>query len=359
MPSEILMPRLGWDMKVGTVAEWRKRPGEHVEAGDVICVIEGDKSTSDLEAEGSGTLHVVASPEAGTELPVGAVLAYLLQPGEAVPGGARTVATPRARRAAKALGVDWRDVRGSGRGGRILERDIQQAAAAGSAPVAEAAALHGIRRVTAERLALSARSVVPVTLTTEADATALVRLRDQADPAPSYTDLLVKIVAVALSEHPALNASLGDGGIVEHAEIHIGIAVDVPGGLVVPVVRDVQTRSVNAIASESRRLIDAAQNGTLRSDDQHDATFTISNLGMYEIDAFTPVVNLPQCAILGVGRIVARPVVTDEATERVEVRRMLALSLTFDHRLVDGAPAARFLQHVKHLVERPTSWLFR
>jgi pyruvate dehydrogenase E2 component (dihydrolipoamide acetyltransferase) len=200
---------------------------------------------------------------------------------------------------------------------------------------------------------------VPVTLTTDADATTLVRLRDEADPAPAYTDLLVKIVATALGDHPALNASLTDDGIVEHADIHIGIAVDVPGGLVVPVVRDVGTRSVNAIASETRRLIDAAQNGRLSSEDQRGATFTISNLGMYEIDAFTPVVNLPQCAILGVGRIVARPVVTDEDGERIEVRRMLALSLTFDHRLIDGAPAARFLQRVKHLVERPTLWLFR
>jgi pyruvate dehydrogenase E2 component (dihydrolipoamide acetyltransferase) len=342
------MPRLGWDMKVGSVAEWRKQPGEHVEVGDVICLIEGDKATSELEAEASGTLHVT-SREPGAEVPVGTVLAYLLAPGEAAPiasnGQRRVVATPRARRAAKALGVDWRTLPGSGRGGRVLERDVQ-----GVAPTEQ---LHGVRRVTAERVTLSARTVVPVTLTTDADATSLWRLRQEVEPdgAPSYTDLLVKIVALALTEHPALNA--------DHAEVHIAVAVDTPRGLVAPVVRDAATRSVNAIASETRRLVDAAREGRLSAQDLEGATFTISNLGMYEIDAFTPVVNVPQCAILGVGRVVARPVVTDEASERVEVRRMLALSLTFDHRLVDGAPAARFLQRVKQLVERPTLWLFR
>jgi pyruvate dehydrogenase E2 component (dihydrolipoamide acetyltransferase) len=353
MPTEVVMPRLGWDMKVGSVAEWRKQPGEHVEVGDVICLIEGDKTTSELEAEASGTLHVT-SREPGAEVPVGTVLAYLLAPGEAAPtpiasnGQRRVVATPRARRAARALGVDWRALPGSGRGGRVLERDVHGAAAA--APTQQ---LHGIRRVTAERVTLSARTVVPVTLTTEADATSLSRLRQEVEPdnAPSYTDLLVKIVALALTEHTALNA--------DHADVHIALAVDTPRGLVAPVVRDAATRSVNAIASETRRLVDAAREGRLSLHDQEGATFTISNLGMYEIDSFTPVVNVPQCAILGVGRVVARPVVADEASERVEVRRMLALSLTFDHRLVDGAPAARFLQRVKHLVERPTLWLFR
>jgi pyruvate dehydrogenase E2 component (dihydrolipoamide acetyltransferase) len=371
MPTEILMPRLGWDMKVGSVAEWRKKPGERVEAGEVICLIEGDKATSELEAESGGTLHVVTAAS-GAEVPVGTVLAYLLAPGEIAPGAGfeangetRIVATPRARRAAKALGLDWRGVPGSGRGGRILERDVQRASTLKqhvqhAPPPAPTHALHGIRRVTAERLAASARSVVPVTLTTDADATSLARLREEAgSDAPSYTDLLVKIVALALSEHPALNASLTDHGIVEHSDVHIGIAVETPRGLVVPVVRDVAARSVYAIAAETRRLIAAALEGQLAPDDQHGGTFTISNLGMYEIDAFTPIVNLPECAILGLGRVVARPVVTDEPSERIEVRRMLALSLTFDHRLVDGAPAARFLQHVKHLVERPTLWLFR
>ncbi len=295
---------------------------------------------------------------------MGTVLAYLVAPGEELPtsNGAeahRVVATPRARRAAKAHGIDWRTVSGSGRGGRILERDVLQAASMSPA----ARPLTGVRRVTAERLSESAQRVVPVTLTTEADATHLVELRDQAvadgGAAPAYTDLLIKIVAVALRGHPRLNAELTDSGIVQHAHINIGLAVDTPQGLLVPVIQHTAERSVEQIALETTRLVDAARGGRCRPEDLRDATFTITNLGMYEIDAFTRVVTLPQCAVLGVGRIVARPVVVDETSERVAARRMVALSLSFDHRLVDGAPAARFLQTIKHFVERPTSWLFR
>ncbi|HET6318449.1 MAG TPA: dihydrolipoamide acetyltransferase family protein [Chloroflexota bacterium] len=366
MPVEIVMPRLGWDMKVGSVAEWLKRDGDQVASGEPVCLISGDKATTELEAIDSGILRIpINSPEPGVEVAVGTVLAYLVGPGEALPASngaapSRIVATPRARRAASAHGVDWHTVQGSGRGGRILERDVLQAAS--TAPTA-ADPLTGIRRVTAERLSASAQQVVPVTLTTEIDATTLVDLRNQAvadsQTAPTYTDLLVKIVAIALTEHPALNASITPDGVTQHAQVHIGLAVDTSHGLVVPVIRDVQQRSVDDIARDAARLVDAARNGRSRPEDLHGATFTITNLGMYDIDAFTPVVNLPQCAVLGVGRIVARPVVVDEVSERVAVRRMLTLSLTFDHRLVDGAPAARFLQTVKHLVERPTRWLFR
>ncbi len=372
MPVEIVMPRLGWDMKVGSIAEWLKHEGDHVESGEPVCLITGDKATTELEAVQGGILRIPAtSPRPGVEVAVGTVLAYLDAPGEAVSSDqatdqTRIVATPRARRAASAQGIDWRAVVGSGRGGRILERDILRAASA-KPPASAVSPLTGIRRVTAERLSESAQRVVPVTLTTEADATMLAELRTQAAadraatdaPVPTYSDLLVKIVAVALREHPALNASLTEAGVVEHAQINIGLAVDSPGGLLVPVLRDVGSRSVEQIAVEAAQLIERARAGRSRPDDLRDGTFTITNLGMYEIDAFTPVVSLPQCAVLGVGRIVASPVVLDEASERVSVRRMLTLSLTFDHRLVDGAPAARFLQTVKHLVERPTRWLFR
>jgi pyruvate dehydrogenase E2 component (dihydrolipoamide acetyltransferase) len=229
--------------------------------------------------------------------------------------------------------------------------------------------LQGVRRVTAERLAHSARTVAAVTLSTEADATMLVQLRQQAraercdsnndDDVPGVTDLMIKIVALALAEHPGMNAELTEQGIVQHAQVHIAIAVDTPHGLIAPVVRDADARSVASVAREFKRLVGAARDGTSRPEDLDGATFTITNLGMYEIDVFTPMVNLPQCAILGLGRIIARPVVVDDTSEKVAVRRMLSLSLTFDHRLVDGAPAARFLQHVKHFVERPTLWLFR
>jgi pyruvate dehydrogenase E2 component (dihydrolipoyllysine-residue acetyltransferase) len=387
MPTEISMPRLGWDMKVGSVAEWLKKDGEHVDAGEPICTIAGDKATVELEAPESGVLRLSPrSPGEGMEVPVGTVLAYLVAAGEAIPAselstsaaerstaGRRVVASPRARRAAAELGVDWRRLVGSGRGGRILERDVTGAGlrsqARAEAPQAPGVRLefNGIRRLTAERMALSARTVAPVTLTTEADATPLVRLREQAlaerqhepESVPGYTDVLVKITAIALSEQPALNASLTEDGLIQHRDINIAIAVETDTGLVAPVVRGADSMSVEAIARESRRLIEAARSATIRADNLAGATFTITNLGMYDVDAFTPIINLPQCAILGLGRIVARPVVMDEKTDEIAVRRMLTLSLTFDHRLVDGAPAARFLQRIKHLVERPTLWLFR
>ena len=344
------------------------------------------------------------------EVPIGTVLAYLLGPGEDTPAAAandgprrsgtatsaapelasslangaaetgaaklgekvgRIVASPRARRAAEARGIDWRSLTGSGRGGRILERDVASAAPTAAeavpTPAEPALPLQGIRRLTAERMALSAKTVAAVTLTTEADATALVRLREQAvaeqrnaaDDLPTYTDLMIKVVALALAEHPSLNAELTEHGIVQHPTANVAIAVDTEHGLIAPVVRDAANQSVSAIASETQRLIAAARHGSIRKEDLEGGTFTITNLGMFEIDAFTPMVNLPQCAILGLGRIIAKPVVVDAASEQVGVRRMLSLSLTFDHRLVDGAPAARFLQRIKHLVERPTLWLFR
>ncbi|MGH2346076.1 MAG: 2-oxo acid dehydrogenase subunit E2, partial [Chloroflexota bacterium] len=176
-------------------------------------------------------------------------------------------------------------------------------------------------------------------------------------PTPSYTDLLARLAALVLLEHPGLNSTLTGDSIVRHEAVHIGIAVDTEQGLLVPVVRDAHLKSIQHIAEESAELIAAARAGKSKSDQLGGSTFSITNLGMYEIDAFTPIINLPECAILGVGRIVARQVVIDEETEEVAVRKMLVLSLTFDHRVVDGAPAARFLQQIKRSIEQPYGWL--
>jgi pyruvate dehydrogenase E2 component (dihydrolipoamide acetyltransferase) len=169
--------------------------------------------------------------------------------------------------------------------------------------------------------------------------------------------LLVKLCAVALAEHPPLNARLDGDDIVTSDAAHIGIAVDTERGLLVPVIRDVGAKSLRQIAHESVALAEQARSGSLAPDALVGSTFTITNLGMYEIDAFTPIINLPDCAILGMGRIVPKQVVIDPEAERVAIRHMAFLSLTFDHRLVDGAPAARFLQRVKHFVEQPYLWL--
>lgn len=211
-------------------------------------------------------------------------------------------------------------------------------------------------------MAASAHTAAPVTLTSEVDATELVRLRKQlqddgGQPVPSYNDLLAKLAARALMEHPAANARLDGDSIVQAATANIGVAVDSERGLLVPVLRDVQAKSLRQVAQESKALIERARAGLAAPDDLQGGTFTITNLGMYEIDAFTPIINLPECAILGVGRIVARQVVVDADAERVAIRRMMFVSLTFDHRLLDGAPAARFLQRVKQLIEKPYLWL--
>jgi pyruvate dehydrogenase E2 component (dihydrolipoamide acetyltransferase) len=196
----------------------------------------------------------------------------------------------------------------------------------------------------------------PVTLSTRADATELVALRDRLKSAsppnqlvPSYTDLIVKLTALALRQHPMLQAQWREDGLWVPDAIHLAIAVDTDAGLLAPVVRGVESLSAAQIAAESHRLIADARAGRLTADQMRDATFTITNLGMFGIDAFTPILHLPQCAVLGIGRIVREPAVIED---RIEARDLLPLSLTFDHRVVDGAPAARFLDALRRSIEQ-------
>lgn len=455
MAAEIHMPRLGWTMEEGTFGEWLKQDGETVRAGDLLFTVEGDKATQEIEAFDSGILRIPPDgPQPGDLVRVGTVLGYVLQPGEvtpfvegqshlqapataqAAPGtGAPTPSplatrhsspithhssspiSPRARRVARELGVEWTGLQGSGATGRIVERDIRAAAQAAvtlrvrATPIAQRMAqeagidlaalaqqmgvdkldrtdveaaiaaqpLSGqlvapseiaydvhpvspIRRLIAQRMSASTQTVAAVTLTTDVDATELVALRDQLRvafaprglPAPSYNDLFIKLCADALQEHPLLNATWHDDEIRIARAVHISLAVETSEGLLAPVIRDVQAKSLRQIAAESSTLIEQAQTGKLTPADLQGGTFTITNLGRYNVDAFTPLVNLPQCAILGIGRIVKKPAVVDD---RVVPRHQIALSLTFDHRVVDGAPAARFLDTVRANVETPVLWL--
>ncbi|MBX3086275.1 MAG: 2-oxo acid dehydrogenase subunit E2 [Anaerolineae bacterium] len=465
MPYEIVMPRLGWTMEEGTLVEWLKQDGDTINVGDIIFTVESDKAVNEIEAMEGGILRIPPdSPPPGTVMPIGRLLAYILQPGEAVPFGAAAAPSsaaavsaapspvptpsiasavvtaptnghgneptisPRARRIAAELGVDWSALQGSGRTGRIVERDVRAAAesmpaaqvqtesqavkasplarrmaqdldvdlaqlatnlpgkrisradvAAASQPAPSAAPstaqpvseddqlipISAVRRITAERMSASAHTVAPVTLTSEVDATELVKLRKQLKgdaeankrPIPSYNDLLIKLCAEALAEHPEMNARFHEDQIAISRAVHIGIAVDSERGLLVPVLRDAQNKSVRKIAAETSALIERARAGQLKPDEMRGGTFTITNLGMFGIDAFTPIINLPECAILGVGRIVAKQVVIDADAERVAIRQMMFVSLTFDHRLVDGAQAARFLSRVRQFIEQPYLWL--
>jgi pyruvate dehydrogenase E2 component (dihydrolipoamide acetyltransferase) len=274
------------------------------------------------------------------------------------------------RKLAEEIGVDLRKVPSSRPSGRITRADLTRG---GTTPVVSEegtkSPISPIRRSIRDRMSETARTVAPVTLTTEADATELwdvrerlkrdLRSPDSGLQPPSITDLLVRISALALIDQPELNVRL-DGDTITHFDAaHIGIAVDTERGLLAPVLRDADRKSIHDIAAESAGLIEQTRNGSIGGDQLKGSTFTVTNLGMFEIDAFTPILNLPEAAILGVGRIVPKPVVIDVDEETIAIRRMLYLSLTFDHRVVDGAPAARFLQRIKQMVEHPLVALTR
>lgn len=474
MAIEIVMPRLGWTMEEGIFGEWLKQDGEEVKSGDLLFTVESDKATQEVETFDNGILRIPPDgPRTGDVIPVGGRMGYIVKPGEAVPfetqasapaqqtaastparqpvaipakqaaantgaikaDGILPTISPRARRVAAELGVEWTMLAGSGRTGRIVERDVraahiqqaqtpapslpaqpatrtpapavvqvspvaQRMAEAAGLDLAEVAAqkpgqriqrqdveaaiaarsaqpaatpatpetegeiipVTRIRHLIAQRMVESGQTAAPVTLTTEADANDFVALREQLKASlaprdlavPSYNDLLMKLTAVALQEHRLLNASWRGQEIFIPAHVHIGFAVDAEEGLMVPVVRSVESKSVRQIAAESRALIEKVQAHKITPAEMQDATFTITNLGAQQIDAFTPIINPPQCAILGVGRIVKKPAVfKDELVARYRV----ALSLTFDHRIVDGAPAARFLNTIRTYIEEPALWL--
>jgi pyruvate dehydrogenase E2 component (dihydrolipoamide acetyltransferase) len=404
MITEVIMPALGETLNEATIVAWRKKEGEWVKKGEPLLEVLTDKAEIEVEAMASGYVRSILWRE-GEVVPVTQVIAYLADNvEEPVPAPAavkapgrvaapptpaeaplavatgerkRLVVSPRARRLAEADGVDLSLVTPARPGARIVEDDVKrylaQQAEAVKPPPAPAppppargrvgegmpaervVPLAGVRKVIAERMALSAQMTARVTLTTEADATELVALRGRLkekmpDLKITYTDLLVQIVATALKRHPALNARLVGEEIHLHDAVHMSIAVDTERGLIVPVLRDADKKGLEAISQESKDLAERAHQNKLSPDEMRSGTFTLTNLGTYEIDAFTPLINLPETAVLGVGRIVAKPVVHKG---EIVVRQTMVLSLSFDHRVVDGGPAARFLQEVKGLIEEP------
>ena len=434
MAFEISIPRLGWSMEEGTFAGWRKDAGDSIRRGDILFELEGEKALQEIEAVDEGVLTIAAnSPKPGEVLKVGAIVGYLLAPGETLaassgsgtpsqvnspangdtrdvsPAAApsvrrlarqldidlatvagtgsngritdddvhlaasqikstaptpsadgRTIATPRARRAALQTGVDLTQINGSGRDGRIRERDVLSAAP--SAPAGRRIPVTGRRKIIAERLSQSARQTVPVTITSRVDATNLVSLREQfkatgQKPVPAIHDIIAKLLTEALTQFPLLASRWEGDSIVQPDadQIHIGLAVDTPEGLIVPVIRQVAQLSLISLAAESARIIQKARDGKLSASEMQGGVFTITNLGAFGIDAFTPVINLPETAILGLGAIRREPVVSDDG--RIEVRQLMTLSLTFDHRVIDGAPAARFLQSLVNAIANPAARL--
>jgi pyruvate dehydrogenase E2 component (dihydrolipoamide acetyltransferase) len=381
----VTVPRFGWSMDEGTFVEWLKHDGDRVQLGDALFVLESEKAAENVEAIDVGILRIAPdAPKPGDLIPVGQIVAYLVAEGESTPqpvaekpkpppsrgmSAANPAGespappilaptsedlriSPRARRAARDLGVNCTTLRGSGRTGRIRERDVRAAAA--TALAGRLVPHTRIRKLTAARMVAGVTQAAPVTLTTKADATEMVslrsRLKSTGPEAPSYTDMIVKVAATALSEHSLLQAQWRDDSLFLPHAVHIGLAVDTEAGLLAPVLRDADRLSLAEIAANARMLIAAARAGRLTAEQMRDATFTVTNLGMFGVDAFTPIIHLPQCAVLGVGRIVREPMVVGD---RIVPRDMLTLSLTFDHRIVDGAPAARFLDAIRRSIEQP------
>ena len=278
------------------------------------------------------------------------------------------VASPRARRLASNLGIDWKLLIGSGADGRIRECDVKAASTNLPSDITSAGKAQRIpiskkRRLIAQRLVASRQLTVPVTLTTKADATNLVNLRNQfkstngTHPIPSFQDIITKLVAEVLKQHMFLAGRWDEDAIVlpAHHELHIGMAVDTEDGLLVPVIRNVAGLTLRDITAQSKSLVQQAREGKITAAQMQGGVFTITNLGAFGIDSFTPVINYPEAAILGLGAIRKEPVFLDDG--QVVAQLQLALSLTFDHRIVDGAPAARFLQSLVSAIANPSAFL--
>lgn len=384
MAHEIAMPQMGVTMEAGTILKWLKQVGDPVRKEEPIMEIQTDKVNLEITSDVEGTLLAILVGE-GREVPVGTVLAHVGQPGEQVaveaaapppPPAGRVRATPAARSRARSYGISLEAITGSGPAGRIQARDVEAARATeqpvqapaqpapAPAPTAPPAGEYrdlpvaGMRKLIAQRLAHSFHSTVPVLLTAEATMDRADELlaqlgRDlerQTGGRVGYLPLLIKAVAVALRAHPHLNAHWLDEQIRLFNQVHMGVAVALEEGLAVPVLREADRKGIAAIATELSSLVTRARQSSLALTDLEGGTFTISNLGAYQIGHFAPVINPPQVAILGVGRAVIRPVVRHGQILALPV---LPLSLVFDHRAVDGAPAAAFLDAVKAGLEEP------
>ena len=390
MANEVKLPRLGQGMESGTIVKWLKSEGDHVEKGEPLYELDTDKVTQEVESDFAGTLLKIAIAEG--EVAVGKTIGVIGEQGEdfaiaepeaaekvtekAEPKGpeaepaqpvaaapardGRVKASPLARRIARERGIDLATVRGTGPEGRIVAEDVERAEAAppaaAGAPIAvgeaERRELTSVRRTIAKRLT-EAWTVPVFNLRASADMTqanALVARLREADQKVTVTDVLVKTCAAALMQHREVNAEWTDDAILLHPSANVGIAVAAPQGLVVPVIRAAERLRLAEISAARSELVGRARDGKLTREDIEGGTFTISNLGMFQVESFTAVLNPPQAAIVAVGATEDRIVA---AGGEAVVRPMMTLVATFDHRAVDGAPAAGFLQTLKEMLEEP------
>lgn len=397
MAISVVMPALEMAQENGKLLAWRKKEGESVSKGEPLLEIETDKAVVEIEAPGDGILAGVTA-DVGAVIPVGETIAWLVAPGEKPPAKAVTAApaaratsaaqaaaaqaqprpaavagaaahiSPKARRLAKELGVDIGQIHGTGPDGTITSEDVQAAANAkgATAPAAAAAAstatepLSQLARLMAERTTQSWTSVPHFFLVQSVDAGALIEAQKKlsagsaAGTAPTITDLLIKLIARVLEKHPRVNASWGGDGIRLNADINITVAMAVKDGVVGAVIPKANKEPIAALSVLRRELTERARAGRLRPADISGGTFTVSNLGMYKVDAFTAIITPPHCAILAVGAIADAVVPVDG---KPGIRPMMTMTLSSDHRVVDGARAAEFLGELTGAIREPEKWL--
>ena len=375
MAVSIVMPALEMAQETGKLLAWRKKEGDAVTKGEPLLEIETDKVVLEVEAPADGILAAVTSFE-GAEVPVGQTIAWIVAPGEQPPAAASIAApsaravteasrpaaeplpdgpriSPKARRLAKELGVDLARVQGTGPDGVITSEDVQRTAES-PRPESGGTTLSATARLMAERTTQSWTTAPHFFLVREINASGLVATRERLGEEITYTDILVAIVARVLAKHPKMNASWTGDAIRLNPEINMSIAIAVKDGVVGAVIPNTGATSLGDIAIRRRDLTDRARAGRLHPPDISGATFTISNLGMFGIDAFSAIITPPQAAVLAVGRIADRVVAVEG---QPAVRPMLTVTLSSDHRVVDGAQAAAFLNDLAGALETPRSWI--
>ncbi|MCQ1529323.1 dihydrolipoamide acetyltransferase family protein [Lutispora saccharofermentans] len=329
MAVEVNMPRLGMTMKEGTLVKWLKREGDHVKKGESLAEITSEKITNEIEAPSDGILDKILVGENET-VDVGVVVAYIAES-----SGERSTVQ-----------------------GEAVGNGKEQQEAKGPKTILEEKPLSGLRKVIGERMAESLRRSPQGTMTTRADVTQIIALKnDYAEQGHkvTVTDIFVKIVGLALEKNPVLNASIEDNKLIFYKSVNIGVGVGTEEGLFVPVIKNVETKSVLDISRELKALAKKIKDKSINSDDMTGGTFTISNLGMFDVDIVTPIINPPEAAILAIGTTRKEVVVSEDGT--MAVRPITTLSLTADHAVMDGLPAVRFLTSIKEIMANLNGYL--
>ncbi len=409
MPLEIVMPKLGLTMTEGLIVEWKLKTGDLVRKGDILFILETEKVTHEVEAAEDGVLAKIVIPENET-VPVGAVVAYLGLAGEdpalldmgaptpesapsgagsavaepvsdsnlsvprpeakAAQSGGRPSSTPLAKKMAREYGIDLATLAGTGMRGRIIAADVTQAyesinrtepraaVPCGPAEGDKLVPLTGMRRAIAKQMLASKVHTAQTYMTLTVDATNIMACRedllsyiqDKCNLRVSITDLLMKITAAAILEHPVINTRWTDEGILYLQEVHMGMAMALDQGLIVPVIRDINAKTFSQVAGDRLELIRKGRENSFLPDDISGSTFTLSSMGMFGIEEFTSNINLPESAILAVGAIIDKPVARDG---QVVIRPMMKMTLSYDHRIIDGAEAGKFMRTLRSFVENP------